>query len=149
MTSVTSASRALGVRAKILLIGAIGLVGALVLAGVTLYAIGKLRSSADEIHAAGIVESTALRLQSEINLLNGAQNEYLLSAENVGAKAATEADPHRKIYLDTDVEVEKIIAEFPQLRTDEGRNAMALVREELDQFHAIDDRVVALVAKAD
>ena len=149
MSSVMSGSRALGVRAKIMLVGVIGLIGALVLTGVTFYAIGKMRSVADEIHAAGVVQSTSLHLQSEINILNGAQNEYLLSAEEVGGKAATASDPHRKIYLDTDAEIEQIIADFPTLRTDAGRNAMTQVREKLDQFRAIDERVVALVAKAD
>ncbi|MDO5696424.1 MAG: methyl-accepting chemotaxis protein [Dermatophilus congolensis] len=149
MRKLSSAVGSFGVRAKILAVGVIGLVGALVLAAVTVFAITSLRSAANEINAASALEIAALRLESQVNMLNGAQNEYLVSAASVGAKAATEADPHRKGYLDIDVEVDKQLAEFPTPRTDHGKAALAKVKEEIDHFHEVDDRVVALVAKGD
>ncbi len=129
MPDTQKRNRNLGVRAKILLVGAIGLIGAIVLSFVTVGAVNRLRDGAREIHDASHVVEAALALESEVNMLNGAQNEYLLSAIEVGAKAATEADPHRKTYLDIDARVVKHLAEFPPLQTEQGRAALATVKE--------------------
>ncbi len=144
-----STGRTMGVRAKILLVGAIGLIGALLLAGVNLFALNRMNAVADELHSASIVEVASLSLQSEINALNAAQKEYLLAAAESGPKAVSDTDPHRKAYLDASADIQQQLAAFPTLRTDAGKAALAETKERIASFETVDKQIVALVAKGD
>ena len=139
----------LGVRTKILLVGAIGLVGASALGGVNVWSQSQLNSASAEIQSASNAEQAALNVSSALNLYNGSQNEYLIAVNLDGVKAVEATNPHRKAFLDAGADLKQQLATFPQLKTDAGKAALAQIKTELDNFNAIDDKIVALVAAND
>ena len=144
-----NSARALGLRAKILMVGGIGLAGALALGGVNMWSQTQLSAASAEIEAAAGAEQAALMVGSTMNIYNGAQTEYVLAVNVDGQKAIDPSNAHRKSFLDAGAALKKQLADFPTLKTDAGKAALAKVKTELDAFNGLDEKIVAMLASND
>ena len=104
---------------------------------------------ADEISAASQIQANGPRLQSEVNLYNGLQNQYLLAVATTGPQAAAPTAPDRKAFLEAGQAVHQRLDTFPALRTEAGKAALAQSKAEVVAFEKIDAQIIALVQKGD
>ncbi|MBW3085306.1 hypothetical protein KEM60_01503 [Austwickia sp. TVS 96-490-7B] len=138
--------RSLGVRAKILAIGLVGLFVAVLLTGVSLWSLNNVSNSSQNMKSAYEVQVNATWIDQLVSDLNGQQNGYLLEAATTGAKAVEPSSPSRKAYLKDLDDLNKQIAEIqPQLITDAGKKSLGEVKGTLQQWVANDEKVVAAV----
>jgi len=131
------------------MVGGIGLAGALALGGVNMWSQTQLSAASAEIEAAAGAEQAALMVGSTMNIYNGAQTEYVLAVNVDGQKAIDPSNAHRKSFLDAGAALKKQLADFPTLKTDAGKAALAKVKTELDAFNALDEKIVAMLASND
>lgn len=146
MSRTNLRGRTANLRVKILAVGAIGLLGAILLGLSNVWTLMTYRSAVNTLDATTQLDHNALALQGQLTLLNTAQKSYLLSATTEGAAAATPQDPHRGAYLEIK---QGIDAQFDQLlanQDDEADAAITKVRDALDAFQSVDDRVSQAVA---
>jgi methyl-accepting chemotaxis protein len=142
-------ARALGLRAKILLVGGIGLAGALAHGGVNVWSQSRLTAAAHEIESAARAQQAALNAAITMNTYNGAQTEYVLAVNEDGTKAIDPGNSHRKSFLDAGASLKQQLADFPTLKTDAGKAALAKFKTDLLEFNALDEKIVALIATGD
>ncbi|WP_284303900.1 methyl-accepting chemotaxis protein [Mobilicoccus caccae] len=136
----------LGVRTKILLVGAIGLLGALALAGVNAWSLSAMNAAADEIDAAYTVEKAALLVLADAERLNGHQNGFLLDIIVNGTGAGKSERAH---YEEAATSIGQRLASFPPLQRDLGRTSLEETRAGYARFSEIDGQIMALVERGD
>ncbi len=132
MSKASSGLKSLGVRAKILLVGAIGLIGAIILAGVNFWSLNSMNSVATEIDAASSIQQLSTAIKADAYNIKRIQNRYMLDAYADGAAAAT--GDSRKKFDDTVLAITKHLQEFATPKTDAGKAALAGVRSEWENF---------------
>lgn len=130
---------------RILLVGLIGLLGALVLAGVNLWSLGRMNAAADDIDDACRGQKAGLDVRADIIDLKRLQSRYLLAVEGVGTPGV-EREVHRRAYLAGEARLERRLREFPALQRPASRSALQSIREEYGRFQGLDARIAALVA---
>ena len=145
-TSPKNPGRSLGVRTKILLVGGIGLAGALALGGVNVWAQSQVTDASHEIRSAANAQQAALNVASTFNAVNGAQKEYVLAVSVDGPKAVDPTDDHRKSFLAAAADLKKQLDSFPALTTDLGKASLGKVKSEFEAFNALDQRISGLLA---
>ncbi len=147
MSKGSGGLKSLGVRAKILLVGAIGLIGALILAGVNFWSLNSMNGVATEIDAASSLQQEALQVLSLVNDANGQQNGYLVEAGENGAAAAN--GESRKSYETATAALNKALTNFTPPQTELGKASLATIKAGWADFAKADDEIIALVRKGD
>ncbi len=137
----------MSVRSKILSVGAIGLIGAILLAVVNLWSISALRGASEEIAGASHVVEHALELEVLVMSMDDAQNAYLVTAITEGARAVDPGAESRKSYTDAVTAVNTALEEFPPLDSEASQAEMGRIKEGVKQYAEIDTRIAAEVAK--
>ena len=133
-------------RAKILSVGAVGMVVAALVAAAGWSGLGSSQSSSDQI-----VALDALRLQvAQVSRYNsdvsGWQVAYAWDASTVGPQAAVAADSANRAGFVTSIgELRTLLGEVDvETMTDAERSLFADITSSWDAFEAVDDQVVAL-----
>ena len=137
----------MGVRTKILMVGAIGLIGALCLAAVNLWSLNAMRAASDEILVASGQVETAVEVEVLVMGTDGAQNAYLVAAAKNGARAVDPAATERKNYTDAYGALTKKLAEFPTLKREDSKKALADIKSSVAKYGEMDTKISGLVAK--
>lgn len=146
---VRAAAPAVGrdLRHRILLVAFIGLLGALVLAGTSLWSLAQVSSAADDIDAAAAVEKAASDIRADVLDVKRLQNRYLLRAEVEGARVVAPDSPHRRLFLSREADLARALREFPPVQLESSRAELQAIRDEFERFRGIDARIAALVAQ--
>ncbi len=137
----------MGVRTKILLVGVVGVIGALILAGVNVWSERALDGVAVEIDKARSAKEAAVQIQADAYDLRRGQNRYVLASYAEGSRAAQPDDPDRKSYLDAKSRADAHLAVFPELTREQSRTALEEIKVALPAFYTLDDQILGLVAK--
>ncbi len=133
----------LSIHTKILSIGLIGIIGALILGGVNIWALKNSNAAAEEIAASKDVSIAVTELLWDVAEANSYQNSYALDVNRLGAKAVDPTSANRATFLKRVEETNKSLENFPQLRTDRGKADMAKIKESWAAYLAIDAKAVA------
>ena len=133
----------LSIRTKILSIGLIGIIGALILGGVNVWSQQSAKGSAEEITAAKDVQIAVNELLWNVSEANSYQNSYALDVNRLGAKAVDPASENRAHFLRVVEETNQTLANFPPLITDRGKAAMPKIKESWAAYLDVDAKAVA------
>ena len=104
----------LSIRTKILSIGLIGIIGALILGGVNIWALNNSNAAAEEIVASKNVSIAATELLWDVAEANSYQNSYAFDVNRLGAKAVDPTSANRATFLKRVEETNKSLENFPQ-----------------------------------
>ncbi|GAB2729544.1 methyl-accepting chemotaxis protein [Nocardioides pakistanensis] len=143
--------RRLGVRGKILLVGAIGVLSAVAIGQVAVGSIKDLRDIAEEMHD---LENLSVAVQN-VNFYNadvtGWQLGYAWDTRVIGPrKAVSEEGYNRAGFLESKASLEQALEEVPtELMTDGERASFESMLGYWDELFALDDQAVAFYQKGD
>lgn len=148
-TSRTRRWSSLGVMPKILAIGLVGVLGALIVGGVAFWGLNRVDKAQEELAQMTTIQVAAGGLDNLMGDTNGYQNGYALAAHTVGPKAAVaDSAEGRSAYLTAKTAVDAALDEFPQEgMSDNGRSILAKIQAGVDEFAALDAKIVGLYAQ--
>jgi methyl-accepting chemotaxis protein len=141
----------LGIRGKLLLIGLVGVLGA-----VAIGAVG-VRNASDAHRAAGelrTINNLAMKVK-DVNFENGDitgwQLAYALDARRFSPqKAIDPTNPNRAGFLTAEATLKKLLASFPvDAMTAHERTLFAEIEQQWDRYFEADDQVVAAYRQGD
>lgn len=140
----------LPLRSKLLGIGAIGVLGALVLGGVTLVNNNRVGDANAEVDNMRQIQVAAEGVGGHIAEINGWQNSYALDAAKRGGAEAVKPDAEaRKVYLEQYEAAKAAVASFPLTHMSAtGAQLMQDLERDLTQWNTVDQKIVAEYAKA-
>ncbi|WP_040157742.1 methyl-accepting chemotaxis protein [Mobilicoccus massiliensis] len=139
-----SRQRGLGVRGKVLGVGVLGVAGLLLLTLVSTWSYSRLENAAHEIAAASVARAASNHTLTLINAANAYENAYAVDVHSKGVKAIKGSDPNRKAFEATMKELDDHLANFPELKTEEGRAGLEAVKSAAAEFAQADARAVEL-----
>lgn len=134
-------------RTKLLAIGLIGVIGALLLAGITVWSMSMTKASEDERNASANVAQAAHEAMFLFADTAALQKGYALDANTIGAKAVAPESDKRKIFVQRLEELRTRIATDPGVATEVGKATWKEMTELTAKYAEIDDRAVAEIAK--
>ncbi len=135
----------LGVKAKILGVGVIGILATLILGGLSLMSLNNVNTARIELSNATRLDGQNLRLGVKLAEANGWQNAYAWDARVVGSAAAVKPDAaSRKEYLRTFGDAKQMAAAFDTAGiSDTGKGYLEQIRTLLAKYDQVDAKVVA------
>ncbi|WP_312718900.1 methyl-accepting chemotaxis protein [Mobilicoccus sp.] len=137
-------TRRLGIRGKMLSIGAVGLLVALLITVMSLWSLARLTEASEEQGAAYEVLLLTDDIGAQIEAVNGRQNGYVIEAMEAGPAAVEDSAPSRKAYLAALTTLKKDLELIePRLRTEKGKATLQQLKADVGTWEQVDARVVA------
>ncbi|GAB79480.1 HAMP domain-containing protein, partial [Austwickia chelonae] len=134
----------LSLRAKILSVGVIGVLTALLLGGVNIWSLGNAQAASQEVATAKDLYEKVTNVLWKISDVNNYQNAYALDAHIVGGPKAVDAtSTNRKEFVGRSEAVKKILNGDIGARTEEGRRLWKKIGDDFSEYMALDDKAVA------
>ncbi|SNV17288.1 Methyl-accepting chemotaxis protein 4 [Dermatophilus congolensis] len=135
--------RRLGIRLKIMSVGMLGVIGALILGLSNVWALNSMSTATEAITSSGAMNVLLGKTESLINDLNGQQNGYVLEAGRPGAGKVNDNAGSRKDYLDRLSSFKKTVDQMEAgARTEAGKAAIAELKSIIPNWEATDAKVV-------
>ncbi len=132
-----------GVRGKILLVGVLGIIGVVVLGLVNVWSLSRADTVARELARLENVVAYSYEIAGDIATTDSLQNSYALDVKRLGNRAVDPAQsPSRKAFLGALDETKQRLAEAPEFRTEQGRAALAAMKDGLTRYEAQDTEAV-------
>jgi methyl-accepting chemotaxis protein len=138
--------RSVGVRAKILAVGAVGVVAALVVGVLAFSSLGHSRNTSDRVQTLNGLLGDVQDIEFRNADIGAWQTAYGWDADKIGPVAAVaDASPNRAGYLDSADRLRSQLQDIPTaLLTAHERALFDKIRQDWQGFFANDDQVVAL-----
>ncbi len=134
----------LPLRAKLLGIGAMGVLGTLILGGINLYNNDRIDAASQDVDTMRQVQVGASEIAYHVAEVNGWQNAYALDVAKAGPSAVTSDAESRKQYEAMFAQTLGTVRDFPRDGlTDAGRERLDTLNAQLKEWEAIDSRIVA------
>ncbi|WP_116116364.1 methyl-accepting chemotaxis protein [Austwickia chelonae] len=133
----------LSLRAKILSVGAIGVITALLLGGVNIWSLGNAQAASKEVATAKDLYERVTNVLWKISDVNNYQNAYALDAHIVGGpKAVDPSSTNRKEFAERSAAVKKTLDGDIGARTEEGKRLWKKIGDDFAEYQALDDKAV-------
>ncbi|MBO3143625.1 methyl-accepting chemotaxis protein [Dermatophilus congolensis] len=136
--------RRLGIRLKIMSVGMLGVIGALILGLSNVWALNSVSKATDDITSSAAMSRLVGQTESLINDLNGQQNGYVLEAGRPGAGKVDDNKGSRKTYLERLSSYKQVLDRMEAgARTESGKAAITEMKNLTPAWEATDAKVVA------
>ena len=134
----------LSVRTKILTVGAVGLIGALLLATLNFWSLSTMNGVANEIGNAYTVEMASAAIKADAYNAKRQQNRYIIDA--FSSAGDNTVDESRAKFEQVVTETDQHLAGFPQPATAAGQQHLADLKQAWEDFKASDTQAWAGVS---
>ncbi|MBO3130059.1 methyl-accepting chemotaxis protein [Dermatophilus congolensis] len=111
-------NRRRGVRPRILLVGAIGVIGALLLSMTSLVALNNVTAASQTMSKAALARVVAWRTAQALSELNGQQNGYVIEALPTEAPPVSDTAGSRKAYVKAVEQMDQVLTQADQVFDD-------------------------------
>ncbi|GAB97641.1 methyl-accepting chemotaxis protein [Kineosphaera limosa] len=145
MSALSNLLNGLSVRTKILTVGAVGLIGALLLAALNFWSLSGMNRVANEIGEAYTVEMASAAIKADAYDAKRQQNRYIIDgfATDGGNTIAESRAKFDAVVQATDAH----LAGFPQPATQEGQQHLAALTQSWEAFKTSDAQAWAAVSQ--
>ncbi|WP_168583136.1 methyl-accepting chemotaxis protein [Gephyromycinifex aptenodytis] len=149
-TAPQGGRRQLGLRAKMLMIGLIGLLSVLLLAVLTWTGVAQMESAAQRVAAANSAADAATLTDDLLTQAKSAQVSYVTDVHTYGGALAARDDmPRRAAFLSSLNRAREVVQTFPVEGLDDSGNAIvAEMRTLVDRFATLDAKAAATYRSA-
>ncbi|STD12145.1 Methyl-accepting chemotaxis protein 4 [Dermatophilus congolensis] len=117
-------NRRRGVRPRILLVGAIGVIGALLLSMTSLVALNNVTSASQTMSKAAMARVVAWRTAQALSELNGQQNGYVIEALPTEAPPVSDTAGSRKAYVKAVGQMDQVLAQADEVFDDPAQQEL-------------------------
>ncbi|WP_255574239.1 methyl-accepting chemotaxis protein [Austwickia sp. TVS 96-490-7B] len=135
--------RRIGIGAKIIAIGILGLISTLLMFGINMWGQGRVEQTTDEMKAAQHLSWTSLKVDQLISEINRRQNGVVVDLLTIGQKGAEPTSGQRSKFLARQKELNDLLDNFPPLLTDGDRAQLELLKKHTANFNKYDDEGIA------
>ncbi|MBN1094544.1 methyl-accepting chemotaxis protein [Blastococcus sp. TML/M2B] len=149
-TTSPARRRSLGVRSKILAVGAAGMAAAVAVGGFAIAGLGSAGDSLDEVTALADAADFVQSVQTYNADVSGWQVSYAWDARRLGGVAAVQPTEggNRAGFLDISEKLRVELSDAPtEVLTDDERAVVEQIDARWDDFFALDDQAAALYAQ--